>query len=116
MNILVLGSGGREHTFAWKIAQSEELAWPEDCTTICSTWTYQMGYSYGCSIVNWPSSDVNEAIDYYMHTCGCFNYAVGILEGYAQCLQPSGDLSDNDGNSTCTQYNPRTKEYEQVPC
>ena len=23
MNILVLGSGGREHTFAWKIAQSE---------------------------------------------------------------------------------------------
>lgn len=22
MNILVLGSGGREHTFAWKIAQS----------------------------------------------------------------------------------------------
>ena len=24
MNILVLGSGGREHTFAWKIAQSEE--------------------------------------------------------------------------------------------
>ena len=23
MNILVLGSGGREHTFAWKIAQSK---------------------------------------------------------------------------------------------
>ena len=22
MNILILGSGGREHTFAWKIAQS----------------------------------------------------------------------------------------------
>ena len=22
MNVLVLGSGGREHTFAWKIAQS----------------------------------------------------------------------------------------------
>ncbi|NNK29186.1 MAG: hypothetical protein HKP06_13200, partial [Flavobacteriaceae bacterium] len=22
MNILVLGSGGREHTFAWKLAQS----------------------------------------------------------------------------------------------
>jgi phosphoribosylamine--glycine ligase len=25
MNILVLGSGGREHTFAWKIAQSQKL-------------------------------------------------------------------------------------------
>lgn len=25
MNILVLGSGGREHTFAWKIAQSEKI-------------------------------------------------------------------------------------------
>ena len=24
MNILVLGSGGREHTFAYKIAQSEQ--------------------------------------------------------------------------------------------
>ncbi len=23
MNILILGSGGREHTFAWKIAQSK---------------------------------------------------------------------------------------------
>ena len=23
MNILILGSGGREHTFAWKIAQSD---------------------------------------------------------------------------------------------
>ena len=23
MNILVLGSGGREHTFAWKLAQSK---------------------------------------------------------------------------------------------
>ncbi|NQX86526.1 MAG: phosphoribosylamine--glycine ligase [Flavobacteriaceae bacterium] len=26
MNILVLGSGGREHTFAWKIAQSEQCS------------------------------------------------------------------------------------------
>ena len=25
MNILILGSGGREHTFAWKIAQSNKL-------------------------------------------------------------------------------------------
>ncbi|APA64335.1 phosphoribosylamine--glycine ligase [Maribacter sp. 1_2014MBL_MicDiv] len=25
MNILILGSGGREHTFAWKIAQSEKV-------------------------------------------------------------------------------------------
>ncbi|MBT8320175.1 MAG: phosphoribosylamine--glycine ligase, partial [Eudoraea sp.] len=25
MNILILGSGGREHTFAWKIAQSDKL-------------------------------------------------------------------------------------------
>jgi len=25
MNILILGSGGREHTFAWKIAQSENI-------------------------------------------------------------------------------------------
>ncbi|MCX2718555.1 phosphoribosylamine--glycine ligase [Lentiprolixibacter aurantiacus] len=25
MNILILGSGGREHTFAWKIAQSKQL-------------------------------------------------------------------------------------------
>jgi phosphoribosylamine--glycine ligase len=24
MNILILGSGGREHTFAWKIAQSDQ--------------------------------------------------------------------------------------------
>ncbi|GAL69346.1 phosphoribosylamine-glycine ligase [Jejuia pallidilutea] len=24
MNILILGSGGREHTFAWKIAQSDK--------------------------------------------------------------------------------------------
>ena len=23
MNVLVLGSGGREHTFAWKISQSQ---------------------------------------------------------------------------------------------
>ena len=23
MNILILGSGGREHTFAWKVSQSE---------------------------------------------------------------------------------------------
>ncbi|CAG2534640.1 phosphoribosylamine--glycine ligase [Maribacter dokdonensis] len=26
MNILILGSGGREHTFAWKIAQSEKVS------------------------------------------------------------------------------------------
>ncbi|KSA12802.1 phosphoribosylamine--glycine ligase [Maribacter dokdonensis] len=26
MNILILGSGGREHTFAWKIAQSEKIS------------------------------------------------------------------------------------------
>ncbi|WP_437371596.1 phosphoribosylamine--glycine ligase [Maribacter litoralis] len=26
MNILILGSGGREHTFAWKIAQSKKLS------------------------------------------------------------------------------------------
>ncbi|MDF4201496.1 phosphoribosylamine--glycine ligase [Maribacter sp. SA7] len=26
MNILILGSGGREHTFAWKLAQSEKLS------------------------------------------------------------------------------------------
>jgi hypothetical protein len=25
MNVLVLGSGGREHAFAWKIAQSKKL-------------------------------------------------------------------------------------------
>jgi phosphoribosylamine---glycine ligase len=25
MNVLILGSGGREHTFAWKIAQSKQL-------------------------------------------------------------------------------------------
>ena len=25
MNVLILGSGGREHTLAWKIAQSEKL-------------------------------------------------------------------------------------------
>ena len=25
MNVLILGSGGREHAFAWKIAQSEKL-------------------------------------------------------------------------------------------
>ena len=25
MNILILGSGGREHTFAWKLAQSPLL-------------------------------------------------------------------------------------------
>ena len=25
MNVLILGSGGREHTFAWKIAQSKLL-------------------------------------------------------------------------------------------
>lgn len=25
MNVLILGSGGREHTFAWKIAQSEKI-------------------------------------------------------------------------------------------
>mgnify|MGYP000560198431 CR=1 FL=1 len=25
MNILILGSGGREHTLAWKIAQSPSL-------------------------------------------------------------------------------------------
>ena len=25
MNVLILGSGGREHTFAWKIAQSKKL-------------------------------------------------------------------------------------------
>ena len=26
MNILILGSGGREHTFAWKLAQSDQLS------------------------------------------------------------------------------------------
>ncbi len=25
MNVLILGSGGREHAFAWKIAQSKNL-------------------------------------------------------------------------------------------
>ena len=25
MNVLILGSGGREHAFAWKIAQSKKL-------------------------------------------------------------------------------------------
>ena len=25
MNVLILGSGGREHTFAWKLAQSKLL-------------------------------------------------------------------------------------------
>ena len=25
MNVLILGSGGREHTFSWKIAQSKKL-------------------------------------------------------------------------------------------
>ena len=25
MNVLILGSGGREHAFAWKIAQSKQL-------------------------------------------------------------------------------------------
>jgi len=25
MNVLILGSGGREHTLAWKIAQSPKL-------------------------------------------------------------------------------------------
>ena len=25
MNILILGSGGREHAFAWKLAQSKKL-------------------------------------------------------------------------------------------
>ncbi|MCC7455309.1 MAG: phosphoribosylamine--glycine ligase, partial [Crocinitomix sp.] len=25
MNVLVLGSGGREHAFAWKIAQSSQI-------------------------------------------------------------------------------------------
>ncbi|MGB3144277.1 MAG: phosphoribosylamine--glycine ligase N-terminal domain-containing protein, partial [Maribacter sp.] len=26
MNILILGSGGREHTFAWKLSQSDQLS------------------------------------------------------------------------------------------
>lgn len=26
MNILVIGSGGREHTLAWKLAQSPKLS------------------------------------------------------------------------------------------
>jgi phosphoribosylamine--glycine ligase len=25
MNVLILGSGGREHAFAWKLAQSKQL-------------------------------------------------------------------------------------------
>ena len=25
MNVLIIGSGGREHTFAWKIAQSPKI-------------------------------------------------------------------------------------------
>jgi len=25
MNILILGSGGREHTFAWKVSQSPDV-------------------------------------------------------------------------------------------
>ena len=30
MNILLLGSGGREHALAWKLAQSRLLSRPED--------------------------------------------------------------------------------------
>ena len=99
-----------------EIALSESAAWPSTCTTSCSSWSYSSGYSYGQSIAHWSTSSFEAAYEYYMYTCGCFNYATGLLEGYGAGQGPQGNPSNNDGNTTCTQWDPRRKRYVQVPC
>ena len=57
MNILVVGSGGREHALAWKLAQSSKVQKVFVAPGNGGTALAQQGQS---GIENLPISDINE--------------------------------------------------------
>ena len=83
------------------IEMEANLTSSKRCVTACSTWTYDMGFQYGCIMSNWSYRTYRDRLNYYQNTCNCFEYAVGIREGYQNCYGPDGEPTNNDGNNDC---------------